>query len=105
MWAKVSKVTTRGSKIDWTEVSIKYIIESAIDHNEKRKLGESISQNPDGNIKEESCGNSSSRHKLQRTDSLNCKWSFLLEANSIWTTIIRKISKRGRKSSIFWGRY
>ena len=72
MWAKVPKVTTWGSKIEWTEISIKYLIESALEHIELRTVVVSIFQNPNRNIKEESCGNSSSRHQLQRSDSLDC---------------------------------
>lgn len=52
MWAKVPKVTTWGSKNEWTEISIKYLIESVIEHYELRTVIVSISQNTDGNIKE-----------------------------------------------------
>ena len=71
MWTQVLEVATRGSKNDWIEVSINYIIESAIEPKELWVVVVTISQNPVGNIKEESCGNSSSRHQLQRNDSLD----------------------------------
>ena len=71
MWTQISEVTTRGSKNDWTEISIKYLIESALEHIELRTVVVSIFQNPNRNIKEESCGNSSGSHQLQIADSLD----------------------------------
>ena len=71
MWAEISAKTSGGSKNDWTEISIKYLIESAIEHNELRTVVVSIFQNPIRNIKEESCGNSSGRYQLQRANSLD----------------------------------
>lgn len=36
-----------------------------------KAVGVAVSQNPDGDLKEESYGNSSSRYKFQRSDCLD----------------------------------